>query len=106
MDKRQAPRFKVHLPIVFLGHNLTGEGIVGNLSMEGCVVDSDQTVQRGKSLTLRIFMPDQDAPLVVDRAEVRRSVRGLLVLEFLTIVSEEEERLRLFVSTLEAGPSH
>ncbi len=106
MDKRQAPRFKVHLPIAFLGHNLTGEGIVGNLSMEGCAVGSDQTVQRGKSLTLRISLPDQDAPLVVNRAEVRMSVRWLLVLEFLTIGSEEEERLRRFLSTLEAGQSH
>jgi len=106
MDKRQTPRFKVHLPIAFLGHNLTGEGIVGNLSMEGCVVDSDQTVQRGKSLTLRIHMPDQDAPLVVNRAEVQRSVRGLLELEFLTIGSEEEERLRRFLSTLETHTSH
>ena len=106
MDKRQAPRFKVHLPIAFLGYNLTGEGIVGNLSMEGCAVGSDQTVQRGKSLTLRISLPDQDAPLVVNRAEVRRSVRGLLVLEFLTIGSEEEERLRRFLSTLETGQSH
>ncbi len=103
MDKRQAPRFKVHLPIAFLGYNLTGEGIVGNLSMEGCAVGSDQTVQRGKSLTLRILMPDQDTPLVVNRAEVRRSVRELLVLEFLTIRSEEEERLHRFLSTLEAG---
>ncbi len=105
MDKRQAPRFKVHLPITFLGYNLTGEGIVGNLSMKGCVVDSDQTVQRGKSLSLRILMPDQDAPLVVNRAEVRRSVRGLLELQFLTIGSEEE-RLRRFLSTLETGPGH
>ena len=106
MDKRQAPRFKVRLPIEFLGYNLTGEGTVGNLSMEGCAVGSDQTVQRGKSLTLRISLPDQDAPLVVNRAEVRRSVRGLLVLEFLTIGSEEEERLRRFLSTLETHTSH
>ncbi len=107
MDKRQAPRFKVHLPIAFLGHNLTGEGIVGNLSMKGCVVGSDQTVQRGKSLTLRILMPDQDAPLVVNRAEVRWSRRRrLLVLEFRGMQPEVQVRLRRFVITLETGQSH
>jgi len=43
--------------------------------------------------------------VVVDRAQVRWTVRGLFGLEFLTIGSEEEERLRRFLSTLETGPS-
>ncbi len=105
MDKRQAPRFKVRLPITFLGYNLTGEGIVVNLSLGGCGIESDQNVQQGKELSLRIFMPELDAPVVVDRAQVRWTVRGLFRLEFLTIGSEEEERLRRFLSTLETGPS-
>ncbi len=105
MDQRQAPRFKVHLPIAFLGYNLTGEGIVGNLSMEGCAVESDQNVKLGKFLTLRIHMPDQDAPLVVNRAEVRWSVRRLVELEFLAMQPKEKERLRRFVGALETGPS-
>ncbi|MDA2911774.1 PilZ domain-containing protein [Nitrospiraceae bacterium AH_259_D15_M11_P09] len=104
MDKRQAPRFKVRLPIAFLGLDLTGEGTVVNLSLEGCGIESDQNVQQGKQLTLRIFMPDQDASVVVDRAQVRWTVRGLFGLEFLTIGSEEEERLRRFLSTLETQP--
>ena len=106
MDERQAPRFKVRLPIAFLGYNLTGEGIVVNLSLGGCGFESDQNVQQGKELTLRIFMPDQDAPVVVDRAQVRWTVRGLFGLEFLAMQPEEQERLRRFVSTLEARPSH
>ncbi len=106
MDKRQAPRFTVHLPISFLGYNLTGEGTVVNLSLGGCGIESDQDVQQGKQLTLRIFMPEQDAPVVVDRAQVRWTVRGLFGLEFLTMQQEEQERLRRFVSSLETGPSH
>jgi len=105
MDKRQAPRFKVRLPIAFLGYNLTGEGIVVNLSLGGCWIESDQNVQQGKELSLRILMPDQDAPLVVNRAEVRWTVRGLFGLEFLAMPQEEGARLRRVVSTLKSGPS-
>ncbi len=100
MDKRQAPRFKVRLPIAFLGYNLTGEGIVVNLSLAGCTIESEQNIQQRKYLTLRIFLPDQDAPLVVDRAQVRSSGRRLLVLEFLAMQPEEQARLLHFVSTL------
>jgi len=107
MDRRLAPRFKVHLPISFSGDSLTGEGIVVSLSLGGCTIESEQKVQRWKYLTLRIFMPDQDAPLVVDRAQVRSSRRRrLLVLEFLAMQPEEQARLRRVVSTLETGPSH
>ncbi len=107
MDRRLAPRFRVHLPISFSGDSLTGEGIVVNLSLGGCAVESEQKVQRWKYLTLRIFLPDQGAPLVVDRAQVRSShKRQLLPLEFLDMQPEEQARLRRFVSTLETQPSH
>jgi len=107
MNRRLAPRFRVHLPISFSGDSLTGEGIVVNLSLGGCAVESEQKVQRWKYLTLRIFLPDQGAPLVVDRAQVRSShKRQLLPLEFLDMQPEEQARLRRFVSTLETQPSH
>ena len=107
MDRRQAPRCTVHLPIAFSGDSLTGEGIVVNLSLEGCTIESEQKVPGWKYLTLRIFLPNQDAPLVVDRAQVRWSRRRrLLVLEFLAMQPEEQVRLRRFVSSLETGLSH
>ncbi len=106
MDKRQAQRFKVRLPIAFLGYNLTGEGIVVNLSLGGCTIESEQNVHLWKYLTLRIFMPEQDAPVVVDRAQVRRTVRGLFGFEFLAMQPEEQAPFRRVVSTLETGSSH
>ncbi len=106
MDRRLAPRFKVHLPISCSGSSLIVEGIVVNLSLGGCTIDSEQKVQRWKYLTLRIFLPNQDAPLVVDRAQVRSSrSRRLLVLEFLAMQPQEQARLRRFVATLETSQS-
>ena len=107
MDRRLATRFTVHLPISFSRDSLTGEGVVVNLSLEGCTIESEQKVPGWKYLTLRIFLPNQDAPLVVDRAQVRSSHRRqLLPLEFLDMQPEEQARLRRFVTALETGPSH
>ncbi len=107
MDRRLATRFKVHLPISFSRDSHTGEGVVVNLSLEGCTIESEQKVPGWKYLTLRIFLPNQDAPLVVDRAQVRWSRRRrLLVLEFLAMQPEQQVRLRRFVSSLETGLSH
>ncbi len=101
MEKRLAPRFKVHLPISFSGDSLTGEGIMVNLSLGGCAVESEQKVQRWRYLALSIFMPDQAAPLVVDRAEVLRSAGRLFGLEFLAMQPQERARLIRFVGDLE-----
>ncbi len=80
---------------------------MASLSLGGCTIESEQKVQRWKYLTLRIFMPDHDAPLVVDRAQVRSSRRRrLLVLEFLAMQPEEQAPFRRVVSTLETGSSH
>ncbi len=57
----------------------------------------------GKYLALQISLPGQEATLKVDLAAVRWAKGQEFGLEFLAIRSEEEERLRRFLSTLEAG---
>ncbi len=105
MEKRKTPRFKVHLPILFSGYNVTGEGIVVDFSLGGCSFHSGQKVKRGDFLKLRISIPNQDSPLVVDQTEVRFSGRQLFVLQFLAMQPQEQERLRRFLDTLEKRKS-
>ncbi len=105
-ERRTSPRFPVTFILDFLGQYLVGAGTVSNLSTAGCMVGSDLVVLAGWSLKLRLYLPDQDAPLVVDQAVVRWS-RGLeFGVEFLRMRLGEQERLHRFVSTLETGPSH
>ncbi len=106
MEQRKAPRFPVQFILGFLGQYSVGAGTVSNLSTAGCMVGSDLVVLAGWSLKLRLYLPDQDAPLVVDQAVVRWS-RGLeFGVEFLAMQLKEQERLHRFVSTLETRPSH
>ena len=80
-----------------------GEGTVIDLSKRGwkaTVVISSQSVRPGTYLKLCLYLPDQAPPMDVERAAVRWVKGQECGLEFLIMGSEQEERLRRFVSTL------
>ena len=109
MDARKFGRFAVQCSITFSGDHIVGEGIVIDLSKRGCkatVVISSQSVRPGTYLKLRLYPPDQAAPIDVDWAEVRWAKGQEFGLEFLMMGWEEQERLRRFVSTLETQLGH
>ncbi len=86
-----------------------GEGTVIDLSKRGwkaTVVISSQSVRPGMYLKLRLYLPDQAPPMDVDSAAVRWAKGQEFGLEFLIMGSEQEERLRRFLSTLETHTSY
>ena len=108
MERRGYPRFPVQFPISFSGEDIAEEGTVMDLSKRGwkaTVVTGSQSVRPGTYLKLRVYLPDQAPPMDVDLAAVRWAKGWEFGLEFLIMGREEEERLHLFVSTLETSPS-
>ena len=108
-ERRGYPRFRVQFPMSFSGDDIEGEGTVIDLSKRGwkaTVVISSQSVRPGTYLKLRLYLPDQAAPIDVDWAAVRWAKGQEFGLEFLMMGSEAEERLRRFVTAFETGPSH
>lgn len=114
MDFRKNLRFAVQLPLSFKGDQITGEGVVFNLSLEGCGVvfnlsleggadGSDTSIRPGTYLELCIQTYQQGLPIEVELAVVRWSEGREFGLEFIRIRAEEQDRLRRFVKTLEAG---
>ena len=105
MENRKSPRYPVLCPISFSGDHMAGEGTVVNLSGHGCSVGSEKNAKERTYLALYVFLPDQASPMKVDQAVVRWAMEGAFGLEFLHMEPEEQERLRRFVSALEAGLS-
>jgi len=114
MELRKNLRFAVQLPLSFKGDQIAGEGVVFNLSLEGCgvvfnlslegcAVGSDTSIRQGTYLELCIQTYQQDLPIEVELAVVRWSEGREFGLEFIRIRAEEQDRLRRFVKTLEAG---
>ncbi len=103
MEQRKAPRFPVGLPlpISFAGHEVAGGGFVSSLSREGCTVVSDENVQPGTYLVLRLHLPEEYSPLKVDLAVVRWATGWGFGAEFIRLRREERERLQRLVTSLE-----
>lgn len=104
MELRKNLRSAVQLPISFKGDQIAGDGVVFNLSLEGCAVGTDAIVKPGTYLGLRIQTPQYEMPIEVELAAVRWSEARKFGLEFIRIRADEQDRLRQFVKTLEMSP--
>lgn len=105
MDLRKCPRLAVQLPISFSGDTVTGEGIVFNLSTEGCTVGSDKPVQKGTQLELRVQLPDRELPMEVALAVVEWSYVQKFGCKFVRMGTDEQARLGTFVRSHPDVPS-
>jgi len=104
MERREYPRVAIQLPVSLSSNGVAGGGLVTGLSARGCTVVSDELIQTGTSLALRIQLPEQYAPLKVDLAEVRWAQGREFGLEFLRRRLEEKTRLQRFLSALLPRP--
>jgi len=105
-ERRKHPR----APVRYLGtffstmQRVAGEGLVLDLSLGGCRVESSRYVQPSTELTLRISLPNQVAPFAVDRAVVRWARGRQYGLSFVALPSEEQARLRRLLGGFSASP--
>ncbi len=103
MEQRKALRFAVGLPISFSSDEVAGGGVVFSLSRVGCTVFSGENVQPGTYLVLRLHLPEEYSPLKVDLAVVHWATGWEFGTEFIRLRTEERERLKRLVTSLEKG---
>ena len=92
--------------LVSEGHQDGGEGVLIDLTREGCRVYSDVRVPTGSQLQLRLYLPNHDSSVEVELSAVRWSRGREFGLEFLRMRSEAQEVLCRAVEDLELGASH
>ena len=94
MGFRQTTRVQVECPCDFLGAEIFGEGLVINLSLQGCGVESTIRVPVGASLGVRIMIPDHFFPASIEQAIVLWSTEHRFGMKFIHTQSEDQARLR------------
>ena len=103
-ERRQFPRFLVQFPIALLQDGvMIGDGSVYDLSAGGCAVESQANVGKGDYVALQLYLPDHQAPttpVIVETAVVRWTIQQKIGLEFISLPSGDQERLRRYVKTL------
>lgn len=73
-----------------------GEGVVLNLSPGGCKISSEAGVQVGDAMSLIILLPGENSPTAVDLALVRWGKEPCFGVEFVSMGTVEQDRLRQF----------
>lgn len=97
-DERHVRR-AVQLPVSFIG-DVRGAGTVRNLSTGGCKIESDIQARDTHLLVLRLSLPQEALPVVIDVAAVRWA-RGLLFgVQFISVKAGAQQRLDRYLATL------
>ena len=98
---RQSPRFTVQLDARISG-DAKGRGVIYNLSLDGCQIESLLSIQAGMTLTV---VADLDrTPLTIKLATVRWSNPPYVGVQFVAVEPQEQARLAGYLNTL-FGPS-
>jgi c-di-GMP-binding flagellar brake protein YcgR len=94
MDLRRHHRFPVQFQSMFSGPKLNESfGTMVNLSEGGCGIRTDSPVYPGMQLTLRLHVPNEDAPIKIEQAAVHWNRVGEIGLWFITVSPAERQRL-------------
>lgn len=102
-DRREYDRVEMNFPVSFFGQDIKGEGIIINVSMGGCTLQTQAKVETGAILNLSLQISKDVPPVIVDAGVVRNVRDGVIGVEFLLWQQSERERLQLFVRGLLIG---
>ena len=104
-DRRDA-RFPIVMHAVYTYLDSTaGEGVVEDVSMNGCRVRSTTPAIYAATLRLQFYPPGQRAPIEIQKALVRWTGDGQFGVQFSEIALEHQERLRRLISELPQNQS-
>ena len=104
-ERRQFPRCLVQFPISLLQDGvMINDGTGCDLSAWGCTVTSQANVETGDYVALQLYLFDHQeptTPLIVEVAAVRWTIQQKKGLEFISLPSGDQQRLRRYVTTLQ-----
>ena len=96
---RAYPRFQVNHVVTFCGP-VNGEGVVRNLSLGGCEIQSSCIIRPDTYLTLVLALPKGLKPLKINVAVVRWARSGGFGVEFRHVEKQISDSLAQYLSTL------
>lgn len=68
---RTYSRFSIQTPMLYMGKDFVGQGVIRELSRVGCRILGNFPVTPGETLSLRISHPAHPAPLLIRQVGVR-----------------------------------
>ncbi|MBX3235150.1 MAG: PilZ domain-containing protein [Nitrospiraceae bacterium] len=96
-EARKHHRISCRCPVAFSSEEIEGEGVVYNLGLGGCAVETEVALGDEGYITLSITPAPGISPVQIELARVRWATRREFGVEFLTVPSKDERRLEDFV---------
>ena len=106
-ELRRHPRVPLHarVPLAFSlvdasnsgSSDRVGSGTLANLSLKGCQVHSDESVEKGDHMSVRVHISHRDVPVCIEMATVRWTKGHAFGLEFISLWPADETVLREFI---------
>jgi hypothetical protein len=94
-------RYQVDCPVRFTHEgDVTGEGRVINLSLNGCALRSQTRMEEGNLLTLQLQVAPSTPPIQIEMARVRWVNNDECGIEFLFMYERERKALQRFLRTV------
>lgn len=97
MKLRQFLRVLVQCPVECVGDDFFVDGMAINVSMGGLTITSDQQPRPGTSISLRLYLPDGEAPIIVKQAIVQWSQEGQFGVKAMSMQEPDRSRLNDFI---------
>jgi hypothetical protein len=97
VDRRQFVRVPVRIPARLRANLASENGVVTDLSLGGCAIETAAEAAVGRVMQLGMKMSPDEATLVVDAAVVRSAHAPNINFEFLKMPDESRGRLRRFM---------
>jgi len=99
-DPRQYERIGVRFPVQFSGPQTTGKGIVTDISVADCAIETSLPFKQGDVLKLELSAKTGRPPIIVARAAVRSIRPGTVGVQFVEVSDQEQARLHRLVGEM------
>jgi hypothetical protein len=99
MELRRGCRVPLQLPVSFASDEITGTGVVYNLSKEGCAIESETHMPMNSYLQMEMQVSPDESPVLIEFAAVRWSTRTEFGAEFLTLAETSKKRILKYLAT-------
>ena len=103
-DLRQYERIGVRFPALFSSARTTGKGMITDVSVADCALESPLALKVGESLKLELYAKAGRTPIVVDKALIRSVRKSMVGIQFIEVSEDNQARLNRLVSDMVGVP--
>ncbi len=97
MERRQHRRVSGQVKTLLRANSHEVEGETVDLSLGGARIESALDVHPGKPIVVKLLIPGDDMPIVIEQAQVQWSIDRTFGVRFLDVPKQEQDELEALI---------